>query len=222
MCRSMRENLVFVGIEESHSRQNPENCEQILRKFLETHVQNDQTINMNSVQISNVSLVKVNCIGGPPGGPQPIVAKFEKPSEHEKAKIYWTWIKGRNYINEQFIVVVELKRRALFPIKKSYKRQGQKCTLIRDKLYVNDFLYDLDSNTWIDTKRRSSESNNGTRYIARDYVQPPPRREPPSHSFRPQPENAPHLNFETPDSPLPRRNDRINNKTSTRHRHWKI
>jgi hypothetical protein len=44
--RSMRDNLIFVGIAES---ENPstENCEQLVRNFLEEHVESDPTINQN-------------------------------------------------------------------------------------------------------------------------------------------------------------------------------
>lgn len=44
-CRNMQENLIFVGIDEQEPGQYSENCEDTLKKFLETSVQNDPTLN---------------------------------------------------------------------------------------------------------------------------------------------------------------------------------
>lgn len=95
-----------------------------------------------------------------------------------------------------------------------FKRQGHKCTLVRDKLYVNDFLYDPVTNSWQDTKRRPTGSSDATRPVVND-VPPPPRREAYAYKTR---QNRPSIparpNFETPNryAPLRERTHEQQNK----------
>ena len=46
--------------------------------------------------------------------------------------------KGRNYgIQEQFLYEIEKKRMPLYPLLRSARRNRQKATLVKDKLYVD-------------------------------------------------------------------------------------
>lgn len=50
------------------------------------------------------------------------------------------------YINEQYPQEMEENRRKLFPILRQYKKvKTNKCSIVRDKLTVNGWVYNLET-----------------------------------------------------------------------------
>jgi len=157
--RSMRDNLVFVGIPENYLNDTEQTetspshnaQEQTLRKFLTQYIENDVNINTdNKVKVENIKFHRVHRSGGParPGKPRNIIAKFERYTDREmirEAGLKLNRKRSGLYINEQFPPEIEDRRRKLFPVLKRYRSDpstGVKCKLVRDKLYVGNKLYD--------------------------------------------------------------------------------
>jgi predicted nuclease with TOPRIM domain len=210
-CESMQENLIFIGIPE-HTGQETENCESTLKTFLIEHIQNDESINVNKVDLSTIKFKKVHRVGGPSDKSRPIVAKFDDLKDRLLVKQLGVMLnkkKEGHFINEQYPPEIEQKRRQLFPIMRRFRKPGYKISLVRDKLYVNSYLYNIDDDSWTDTRRKPfdvtvTETNTNTENKqSRDY-RPPTRREPPPI----------FLNFETPNrfGPLRERTHTQQNK----------
>ena len=54
-------------------------------------------------------------------------------------------LKGTSYgINQQFPSVIEERRKELYPIMRSFREEGNRVKLVRDRLYVNGQLYNPD------------------------------------------------------------------------------
>jgi hypothetical protein len=73
--------------------------------------------------------------------------------------------KTGHYINEQFPIEVEERRRKLYPVLREYRDKNlnneyNKCVLVRDKLYVNGRLYDQKTHSLINQKRSSTADTN--------------------------------------------------------------
>ena len=108
----MRDNLLFVGVPEIHqstSNQNgfgPEkSCEQTLREFLSTRLENDPSINTKGdIDIKSIKFARVHRVGAKHDRARPIVAKFERFADRElirKAGIVQNQKKCGMYVNER-------------------------------------------------------------------------------------------------------------------------
>ena len=141
----MRENLLFVGIEESFVEK--ENTEYVLREFLST--------NMNITY--DIPFDRVHRLGRydpTKHYPRPIIAKFERFRDRERVRLAAPrTLEGTKYgVREHFPAEIENKRRELYPVMRRYKQDKQnKVVLVRDKLYVNDVQYKLQSTLFITT-----------------------------------------------------------------------
>ncbi|KAK3101321.1 hypothetical protein FSP39_002677 [Pinctada imbricata] len=136
-CRSMKYNLLFSGIAEADG----ENCENVLKKFLQDELQIEKEI-----PFANVHRVgkKVS------GKCRAIVAKFIYNKDLVSVKVAAKRLKGKKFwINEQYPPEIEERRRKLYPIAKQERMKKSKVVLVRDKLYVNGKLVvcDEDSDT---------------------------------------------------------------------------
>ena len=134
-CRSMRDNLVFTGIEEVTLKEY-EDVQKSLNTFLEYEIGIYEQIEFH----------RVHRIGAydkdtAKESPRPIIAKFEKfkAREYVKSRARDT-LKGKPFgIREQFPKVIEQKRKALYPIaKEARKNPDNKVRLVRDRLFVNE------------------------------------------------------------------------------------
>ena len=149
--RSMRENLLFVGIEESFVEK--ENTEYVLREFLST--------NMNITY--DIPFDRVHRLGRydpTKHYPRPIIAKFERFRDRERVRLAAPrTLEGTNYgVREHFPAEIENKRRELYPVMRRYKQDKQnKVVLVRDKLYVNDVQYKLSTNNGEQSSNRTRE-----------------------------------------------------------------
>ena len=135
--RSMRENLIFTGVKE----ETDENPEMTLRTFM------SETMKIND----EVPLDRVHRLGkikqpqpGEEAKPRPLIAKFERYRDKEMVRMAApTALEGTDYgVREQYPVEIEDKRRILYPVMRSFKKNKQnKVRLIRDKLFINDIEY---------------------------------------------------------------------------------
>ena len=136
--RSMRENLIFTGIDEETELCDVknENCERKIHDFVRRlGLQNE------------ISFDRVHRIGkyNPEQSyPRPIVAKFHNFKDREKVRqAAPTFLKGTKYgVREQFPTEMENTRKLLYPVMKKAKGvEGNKVRLVRDKLFINDIQY---------------------------------------------------------------------------------
>ncbi|KAK3105797.1 hypothetical protein FSP39_005899 [Pinctada imbricata] len=137
-ARSMRDNLVFSGIEELPPQQDGngrpigEDTERTLSEFLAT-----------KMDIHDVGFHRVHRMGRLiPGKTRPIVAKFVMYKDRERVrKSAKEKLTGSNYgISEQFPREINDRRKALYPTYKNAKRQGKRANFVMDKLYVDGVL----------------------------------------------------------------------------------
>ena len=137
-CRSMRDNLIFTGIEEpEYNPDQPEDTEKSLRDFLKTEMQIYDPIQFHRVH-------RLGRIERQDESPRPIIAKFEKAKEREyvRGKAPKT-LAGKPFgVREQFPKVVEDRRKLLYPeMKRARQNKYNKVRLVRDRLFINDSEY---------------------------------------------------------------------------------
>ena len=132
-CRSMKMNLVFNGLA-GESRD--ENAEDRLRYFLSRMLDIDYHIELSNVHrfgryVRNKA--------------RPIVARFLYQRDLDLVRSRAYMLKGTAYgINQQFPSVIEERRKELYPIMRSFREDGNRVKLVRDRLYVNGQLYNPD------------------------------------------------------------------------------
>ena len=137
-CRSMKNNLIFTNLAE----QPTENVERKLRTFLF-----EQLGIEHNIQFGNIHRFgrRQN------DRPRPIVARFIYHKDLRCVLENATWLKNTPFgIQEQFPKIIEDRRKKLYPVLKSAKKQGKNAVLVRDKLFINGVQYcpdDSDSAT---------------------------------------------------------------------------
>jgi hypothetical protein len=141
--RSMRDNLIFTGIDETEH----EDTEMTLKRFLEDEMNISDDIGFH----------RVHRLGR--GQKRPIVAKFVLHKEKEKVrKLAPEKLRNKPYgINEQYPKEINDRRKALYPHYKAAKSQGKKAVLNMDKLYIEGVLFNENG----PTERRSAETDQG-------------------------------------------------------------
>lgn len=127
--RSMQDNLIFTNIPESHE----ENTETVLTEFLDNklHIRNISFERVHRIRIKNPASQR---------GPniRPIVAKFTFFKDRERVRKSGKLLKGTNFgIQEQFPYEIEQRRKSLYPALRAARRNRQRATLVKDKLYVD-------------------------------------------------------------------------------------
>ena len=140
-CRSMRDNLVFTGIEEPEyiEGDTPENAESTLKDFLKHEMKIDEPIQFHRVHRLNYSenQERYNNVNNP----RHIVAKFERFKDREYVRYQASkTLRGKPFgVREQFPRVIEEKRRLLYPeMKQARANPDYKVQLVKDKLYINN------------------------------------------------------------------------------------
>ena len=148
-CRSMRDNLIFTGIQEVQLEDDEyEDVEKSLNTFLEIQMGIRKLFDFHRVH-------RLGAYKGPEADPRPIIAKFEhfKDREYVRSQAPKTLRDKPFGIREQFPKVVEDKRKLLYPeMKKAKLNPENKVRLVKDKLYINksEFVPKND-----DTQKRS-------------------------------------------------------------------
>lgn len=130
--QSMRSNLLFAGIEEAPNEV-PEQTEQTLRNFMETHLK------MAKQEVDEIGFDRVHRIGQRVSGKsRSIVAKFTVFKDRETVRRLRVKLNDTQfYINEQFPREIVEKRKLLFPKLKAAKRENKKAWIVYDKLYID-------------------------------------------------------------------------------------
>lgn len=158
--RSMRDNLIFTGIEEPPLSDEAEDTEATLRRFLS-----------NEMNITDpIPFDRVHRLGkqrdSHPGHqlkPRPIIAKFERYKDKERVRLAAPRsLTGTVFgVRDQYPAEMEQKRRALYPVMRQYKQNPRnKVRLVRDKLYINDTEYIPKEESEIDNTARGKTNTN--------------------------------------------------------------
>lgn len=166
-CKSMRDNLIFTGIEEPELYEGDyENTEKVLCEFLENEMNIDKTIPFHRVH-------RIGNFESDYDSPRPIVAKFERFKDREKVRLAATrTLKDKPYgVREQFPKVVEDRRKMLYPeMKKARSDKHNKVRLVRDRLFINNVEFVTDSHS------SSLHQNRGQSQDFKQYNKQPDRR----------------------------------------------
>lgn len=160
-CRSMKNNLIFLGLKENNS----ENTEQLLRDFLYHELEIDQRIEFGNVhRFGRRNAVKS----------RPIVARFLYHMDLVMVKENTYKLRGTPFsVNEQFPAVIEDERKKLYPVMKHFRQAGHRVKLVRDKLFIDGQLYDPNNG-------RAKKSTTGPEDERRDRVPTDPKHSTPN------------------------------------------
>ena len=133
-CRSMRDNLIFSGIEEGNGTDTPE---ETVRHFMTNNLK------MSPEVVRDITFSRVHRLGRPVDGKtRPIIARFEHYKQRELVKSRGNKLKGSSlWINEQFPEEINKRRKILRPIMKAQWDLDQKAVMSVDRLYINGQLY---------------------------------------------------------------------------------
>ena len=118
-CRSMRDNLIFTGINEvtlKEGEEEYEDAQKSLNKFLEKEMGILKIIELHRVQRMGAydkDSAKESL--------RPIIAKFENFKDREYVRSLA--LKGKRFgIREQYLKVIEEKRKMLYPVAKEARK----------------------------------------------------------------------------------------------------
>ena len=144
-ARSMRSNLIFYNVpEEAH-----ENPEQVVRSVItKMGIEDGKDIEMERIHRMGKQSRPSPSHGtrvqetSQTSRPRPIIVKFLRYQDKENIRKAAHKLKGTNIgIGEQFPKPIYDARRRLYPIMRQAKLQGQKASMVLDKLYINGQLY---------------------------------------------------------------------------------
>ncbi|KAL0159210.1 hypothetical protein M9458_042935 [Cirrhinus mrigala] len=143
-CRSMRDNLIFPGIPLPTST--PDDPEKAVKEFMQS------SLKIPPETVNRITFHRVHRLTSKDNKKQlPIIAKFEHYKHKELIKSKGKELKGTSFgLNDQFPQEIQERRRALLPIMKQLRQEGNRATLSVDKLYVNGALYrNPNITTWL-------------------------------------------------------------------------
>jgi len=144
-AQSMRNNLIFSGINESSSEK-PDDTERLLRSFIVENLKIPQD-DVKCINLERVHRIGVRQSGNQPH-PRPIVAKFSLFKDRESVRKSGWNLNGTNfYVSEQFPKDVADRRRSLMPAFRKARADGKKAWLSYDKLYIDGVPVRPDSST---------------------------------------------------------------------------
>ena len=138
-CRSMRDNLLFTGIDEpTLAEGETEDPEKTMYYFLATEMNIHEKIAFHRVHRMGARERKN-------GDPRSIVAKFERFKDREYVRFQAPkTLRGKPYgVREQFPKVVEDQQKRLYPEAKRARADSKqnKVRLVRDRLFINGSEY---------------------------------------------------------------------------------
>ena len=174
-CRSMRDNLIFVGIQEPEYSEGDtaEDAELTLRDFLNNEMHINRPIQFHRVHRLNHNENNKN--QNYENVPRPIVAKFErfKDREYVRHQASKTLIGKPFGVREQFPRAIEEKRKRLYPeMKRARSNPENNVRLVKDRLYINNVQFkpstDNDAETESNTANRPRNSINQTQNESRN------------------------------------------------------
>lgn len=124
--RSMRDNLIFDGIQE----QTEEDTEEVLKTFIQKEMNISDDLPFHRVHRMGKRI---------PGKHRPIVAKFVLFKDREKVRrAAPSTLRNKPYgVNEQFPREIHERRKQLYPHFKTAKQQGKRASMVADKSFVD-------------------------------------------------------------------------------------
>jgi hypothetical protein len=167
-CDVLKNNLIVFVVNEARRgfdqdlnapRIKPEIPEVTIRKTLKDSIQNNIDINKEApIDVDSVKFSQVERIGDPVKAaeshrPRPIVVSFESFSDREnvrKAGILFNKSQKQIKIHEHFPREVEDRRKKLYYPARNLSEQDQKVVLVKDRLYVNNKLFDPETYKYTD------------------------------------------------------------------------
>ncbi|XP_063436930.1 uncharacterized protein LOC134718363 [Mytilus trossulus] len=149
-CRSMKNNLIFTGLYGIRD----ENTEELLRGFLHTEIGIDYQIEFGNV----------HRFGRSQRGMRPIVARFLYQADLQYVLENAYRLHNTRYgIKQQFPKEIEDRRKKLYPIMKEAKYNRRNVKLVRDRLYIDNELYEIhDEIDTFDRQVHPEERNDAT------------------------------------------------------------
>ncbi|CAG2245019.1 unnamed protein product [Mytilus edulis] len=149
-CRSMKNNLIFTGLYGVRD----ENTEELLRGFLYNEIGIDYKIEFGNV----------HRFGRSQRGMRPIVARFLYQSDLQYVLENAYRLHNTRYgIKQQFPKEIEDRRKKLYPIMKEAKYNRRNVKLVRDRLYIDNELYEIhDDIDTFDRQGHLEERNDAT------------------------------------------------------------
>lgn len=145
-CRSMRNNVIIMGLQEEESEDYTA-TENIVKAFM----RND--LKMSEDQLLKAAIERAHRLGRKKdrGRPRPVVVRFQNNKSKMDVMDRGNKLKGSHYsMFEQFPAEIVERRRLLVPIMKEHKARKIKARLVVDKLYINDELYrNPEVTTWM-------------------------------------------------------------------------
>jgi hypothetical protein len=135
--RSMKENLMFFGIQEHASETG--DCSEIIRDFCKTRLEMDNAQTMEIDRAHRIGRPRV-------GATRPIVVKFHKYEIKERIRSISyekrDALKQANVnVREQWPKEMMERRRQLYPVMNEERAKGRATRMVRDKLYINNVEY---------------------------------------------------------------------------------
>ena len=137
--RSMRENVMFFGIEESEDEEN--DCSEIIMKFCR------ENLKMQQADIDQIKLDRAHRMGAKRrNSVRPIVVKFHDYTDREQVRIKGVGLREELKRNNQSVRAqwpkeVLDKRKTLYPIMNREKELGKSVKFVREKLFINGEEY---------------------------------------------------------------------------------
>lgn len=149
-CQLFRNNLLFFNVQE----QPRENVYNVLRDF----IRDELAFGENAKYLL---FEDVHRMGKRKSGKsRPIVAQFHYHAERERVKQSCSNLKGTNYsVSEHYPREIEDVRKSLYPIRSGFRRAGYKTSMIRDKLFVNNELYEDSWDLPFDLEEKTTPQN---------------------------------------------------------------
>ncbi|KAF7644445.1 hypothetical protein LDENG_00221980 [Lucifuga dentata] len=139
----MHDNLIFSGIPENPSLDDPE---ALLKDFMISKLK------LPPGTIDSITFHHVHRLGGPKSKkPRPIIAKLEHYKHKDLIKSKARELKGSNFgINDQFPKEINDRQKILYPIMKQHRQNNKRAYMTVDKLYVDGQLYwNLFTTPWL-------------------------------------------------------------------------
>ncbi|XP_052786304.1 uncharacterized protein LOC128221743 [Mya arenaria] len=134
--QSMRNNLIFGGIEEGPEEKQAD-TEVKFREFLKSKLNLAQEL-VTAMKIERAHRIGAHNQNGGNPRPRNIVCKFTEFKDRETARKQGRQLKGTTFfISEQFPAEIMEARRRLLPKLNAAKQAGKRTWLVYDTLYVN-------------------------------------------------------------------------------------
>lgn len=137
-ARSMRENLLFFGIEETQKK----DCAAKVKAFCE------EDLGLRHETIEDIVIDRAHWIGRiKVGSIRPVVVKFHRYTDRElirnTANDLRDALKRKNRsVKPQMPHDVSVKRKPLYSVFEAEMAKGNRCSFVLDKLYINGRLYE--------------------------------------------------------------------------------